>query len=64
MEVDSSDFSSTLPLIIKKYDFEGTLSKEIHEFKSTEFIVKGPFGLGLEVQENSKGNFVMFFILI
>jgi len=48
-----NESSQTLPLIIKKYTTPGALSAIIHDSPNTQYIIQGPFGLGLELKEKS-----------
>jgi NAD(P)H-flavin reductase len=49
-----------MPFIIKKYAYPGTLSAFIHDDKHNQYVVKGPFGLGLELKPDSQGLHVAF----
>ncbi|EAS06748.2 DOMON domain protein (macronuclear) [Tetrahymena thermophila SB210] len=50
-----SQFSQSLPFIIKKYNFSGALSKKIHEKNtSIDYQIYGPLGNGLGFSELTK----------
>lgn len=43
-------------LIIKKYDFNGALSKNIHEASpNTKYMILGPINTGFSFSENYSG---------
>ena len=54
------EFSNVIPLIIKKYNGQNTLSSFIFDSKNQNFNIIGPFGTGLEIKESSNGTFVIF----
>ncbi|KRX02685.1 Cytochrome b5-like heme/steroid binding domain [Pseudocohnilembus persalinus] len=52
---------NSLPIVIKKYDYQYALSKQIHENKQKlNFEIQGPQGLGLRLNKNNQGNFFIF----
>lgn len=53
-------FSNTLPFIVKKYSHSSnSFSSLLHDSTDQIFDLKGPFGLGLEINEKTTGNIVI-----
>jgi len=51
-----------LPLVIKRYNFDGALSKQLHEMsigEKSSILIEGPIGRGLELGNNPKGTRVI-----
>ena len=56
-------YSDTLPLILKRYDTEGSLSGFIHANRndfSQNFEINGPLGMGLQLRSELEGSLVLF----
>ncbi len=64
LDFDKNHICDSLPLIIKRYDFAGTLSSLVHNSANSRkqtFEIQGPNGRGLEFNEKqTNGNFAIF----
>lgn len=55
-----NNYTNSLPLTIKKYEGHDSMSSFIFNTENENFKIAGPFGTGLELNENSNGLFVIF----
>jgi NAD(P)H-flavin reductase len=47
-------------LIIKKYPFPGALSSVLHDSPHKNYVIKGPYGMGLGLNPESEGLHIAF----